>query len=134
MVFIDTGYLLAITNTRDENHPAARECRERAVDNGWQLLTTEFCLIEVFDYYSHPNSRSLAVSIWETVHSRSDVTVVSLSRSLLIAGIRRYRDRRDQDWELTDCISFVTMDRHGVTRAFTFDDDFEQAGYIVVVP
>jgi predicted nucleic acid-binding protein len=30
---------------------------------------------------------------------------------------------------LTDCISFIVMQQHGITTAFAFDHHFTQAGF-----
>jgi len=40
-----------------------------------------------------------------------------------------YRYRRDKDWPLTDCISFVVMEDEGISEALTGDKHFEQAGF-----
>ena len=51
-------------------------------------------------------------------------------RSLFEAGLRLYASRRDTEWSLTDCISFVVMKQHNLTEALTADHHFEQAGFI----
>lgn len=40
-----------------------------------------------------------------------------------------YLDRPDKHWSLTDCASFLVMDRLGIQDALTADRHFEQAGY-----
>ncbi|MFV9677847.1 MAG: hypothetical protein ACNYVW_09390 [Methanosarcinales archaeon] len=35
----------------------------------------------------------------------------------------------DQEWGLTDCISFIVMGNPGLTDALTADEHFEQAGF-----
>lgn len=40
-----------------------------------------------------------------------------------------YRQRRDKEWSLTDCISFVVMQEEQLTEALTADRHFEQAGF-----
>lgn len=35
----------------------------------------------------------------------------------------------NKDWSLTDCISFVVMQREGIDEALTGDRNFEQAGF-----
>lgn len=45
-------------------------------------------------------------------------------------GLQLYGQRLDQDWELTDCTSFVVMNRENITQAFTSNHHFEQAGFI----
>lgn len=51
------------------------------------------------------------------------------SRSLFDRGIELYNARDDKDWSLTDCISFVVMEEHGIKEALTGDRHFEQAGF-----
>jgi len=44
-------------------------------------------------------------------------------------GLKLYTERPDKDWSLTDCISFVVMEEHGIIEALTGDHHFEQAGF-----
>jgi hypothetical protein len=44
-------------------------------------------------------------------------------------GLDLYARRLDKDWSLTDCISFVVMEEHGLHEALTGDNHFEQAGF-----
>ena len=46
------------------------------------------------------------------------------------SGLNLYEQRLDKDWGLTDCISFVVMQREQIQEAFTSDKHFEQAGFI----
>ena len=44
-------------------------------------------------------------------------------------GLERYARSDDKAWGLTDCVSFVLMEEHSVTRALAHDHHFEQAGF-----
>lgn len=57
------------------------------------------------------------------------MTIVPFSTELFDRGIALYSERRDKQWPLTDCISFVVMADHGLTHALTGDRHFEQAGF-----
>jgi len=59
--------------------------------------------------------------------------VVPASTELVKAGLDHYRRRPDKDWSLTDCISFVVMQREGITEALTADHHFEQAGFVALL-
>ena len=48
-------------------------------------------------------------------------------------GLTLYFSRPDKDWSLTDCISFVIMQREGITEALTGDHHFEQAGFNILL-
>jgi hypothetical protein len=54
---------------------------------------------------------------------------VSASDALSDAGSHLYNARRDKQWSLTDCISFVAMRERGLTDALAGDCHFEQAGF-----
>jgi len=63
----------------------------------------------------------------------SDVTVVPCDQGLLEAAIGLFSKRPDKQWSLTDCLSFVVMEREGITEALTGDHHFEQAGFVAVL-
>ena len=41
--------------------------------------------------------------------------------------------RKDKEWTLTDCISFVVMKRERLGEALTGDHHFRQAGYLALL-
>ena len=51
----------------------------------------------------------------------------------LEAALERYADRLDQDWSLTDCASFLTMEARGIQEALAYDSDFVQAGFTALL-
>jgi hypothetical protein len=55
------------------------------------------------------------------------------SNELFAAGVELYATRPDKEWSLTDCISFVVMEREGLTDALTGDRHFEQSGFKVLL-
>ena len=63
------------------------------------------------------------------LRSDGNVIITESSDRAFDAGIDLYRIRPDKDWSLTDCISFVVMEEHGITDALTGDHHFEQAGF-----
>ena len=124
--FADTGYWIALANTRDELHLRARAWSERLIAT---LVTTDAVLIEVADAFSGVTWRAVATELIEDVLSDPDITVVPLDRTLFERGFGRYRARRDKDWGLTDCISFVIMEDRGISEALAYDQHFVQAGF-----
>jgi predicted nucleic acid-binding protein len=55
--------------------------------------------------------------------------LVPASPPLFEAGLQLHAGRTDKEWSLTDCISFVVMQRRGISRALTPDRHFEQASF-----
>jgi predicted nucleic acid-binding protein len=48
---------------------------------------------------------------------------------LFEAGWTRFQERQDKRYSLTNCISFVVMERRAIGEALAFDQHFEQEGY-----
>jgi len=61
------------------------------------------------------------------------VTIVSADQALFDRGVSLYNQRLDKMWSLTDCISFIIMQDHGLRDALTGDHHFEQAGFNVLM-
>jgi predicted nucleic acid-binding protein len=52
-----------------------------------------------------------------------------LSQAIMDQAMTLFQSRSDKEWGLTDCLSFVIMEREGVTQALTADVHFRQAGF-----
>ena len=125
-VFADTFFYLAILNPEDAAHLHAAELlRTRTA----RTITTAWVLTEVGDAMAAPMNRPLFLALLERLRSDPKVTIVPPTQELFDRGIHFYSRRRDQDWSLTDCISFVVMHDHKLTDVLTGDRHFEQAGF-----
>jgi uncharacterized protein len=59
-----------------------------------------------------------------------NTSILEAKHEQVARAIQLYGQREDKTWSLTDCISFVVMQEHGVTEALTADRHFEQAGFV----
>lgn len=126
MIFVDTGYLLAILSPRDELHQ--RALAWAAVLNE-PLVVTEYVLWEMVNGLSGPADRPKAHQAVDEIRNAPVWDLVSASLDLFQSGLELHRNRADKEWSLTDCISFLVMQERGITRALTYDHHFEQAGF-----
>jgi predicted nucleic acid-binding protein len=126
MIFLDTGYLVALFDARDELHAQALAWTDRINE---PLLVTEYILWEVVNLFSQPADRPKAHALVTLLRSEPGYEVVKASEELFEAGLALHRARPDKGWSLTDCISFVVMGERTITRALAYDQDFEQAGF-----
>jgi hypothetical protein len=69
----------------------------------------------------------------QRLRADANSTIVEANRAIFDAGFDLYSQRPDKDWSLTDCISFVVMNRLRLTEALTADRHFEQAGFKVLL-
>jgi predicted nucleic acid-binding protein len=128
-VFVDTGYVFALVNTRDQWHEAATSWERRLAAQKRRLLTTEFVLMEIADGLAAVRYRIGAIRIIATLRASSLVEIVPATSDLFAAALDLYQNREDKEWGLTGCSSFVTMERRALTAALTTDDHFRQAGF-----
>lgn len=124
--FVDTSFLLALVLKKDGLHERARRCYSSIQG---ALLTTEYVLTEFADALSRPALRATAVRTVKMLQSLPAVRVIPGSSDLWREGVALFERRSDKKWSLTDCISFVVMEREGAMDALTEDQDFVQAGF-----
>ncbi len=125
-LFMDTVFAQALLNPRDQYHGAVLNLLPRYQDA--EVWVTEPILIELADGLAAVDRASAAGFVARMLGS-PESRLIPLDRSLLLAGLTLYESRRDKEWSLTDCISFVVMRDHGLTDALTADKHFIQAGF-----
>lgn len=127
-VFADAFYFFALVIPDDPAH-------ERAIDflrtYKGRVITTAWVLTEVADGLARPASlRPLFLGLRAELRGNPKVKIVPFSDELFDAGLDLYARRPDKEWSLTDCVSFVVMQRNGLTEALTGDHHFTQAGFV----
>lgn len=126
MIFLDTGYFVAVFTPDDELHDRAAAWSLRLNE---PLLVSEYVLWECVNAFSRPKDRASAHALIEHVRSHPRCELVPASPELFAVGLRLHRERPDKEWSLTDCVSFHLMRERGLTRALAYDIHFEQAGF-----
>lgn len=126
MIFADTGWFVALVNTTDALHHRALAWL-RSSDE--PIATTEYVLLETFNGLSGTLARQRCHELIPRVLSQLHVVVQRADPVLFERGMQLHRDRKDKEWSLTDCISFVMMKELGIVAALAHDHHFEQAGF-----
>ena len=129
-IFVDTAAWLALLNKDDALHTQARQVMKTLRQQRAALVTTEFVLLEVADALSAPAHRGRTVEFINGLRQLHLLSILPASQNLWTAGWKLYSDRPDQDWSLTDCISFAVMTQERLMQSFTSDHNFEQAGFV----
>jgi len=127
--FLDTGYLLALELSNDQNHRVAvkhwRGLRKRLPP----LVTTSYVFDEVVTYFNSRGYHAKAVEVGNRLLTSPSVQFVPVDEKLFREGWEYFQLHKDKDYSLTDCISFVVMKTLGMETAFTFDRHFVQAEF-----
>jgi hypothetical protein len=129
-IFIDTGYILALVNTKDTFHQRAMKAMHQVHP---PFLTTEAILTEIGNALARQQWRTLAVSVIQQLRNDSDLECISISSSLFDQAVQLYSTRPDKEWGITDCSSFVVMQEREITEVLTTDHHFTQAGFHIIL-
>jgi uncharacterized protein len=129
-VFVDTGYLIALEDADDGNHPAAVQHREGLREMPL-MTTTSYVVDEVVTFFNVRGQHGKAVELGEMLLSSPSVKMIHVGEHLLGRGLDLLRARPDKRYSLTDCVSFVVMRERGISTAFAFDRHFEQEGFVM---
>ncbi len=125
-IFVDTVFVIALINIRDRYHQQATDLADRF--EGHPLLTTDAVLLEIGNALARGYKRE-AIQVIEQFLTSEEVEIVRLTPPLFERSFALYKQHKDKDWSLVDCISFVTMREAGIRQALTSDRHFAQAGF-----
>ncbi len=128
--FADTYFFLALLFENDEAHAKAEAW---AADLPGGLYTSAWVLTEVANAMATPGRREQFLPFLQFLRNSPSVTLVPAEQTLFDRGAALYDQRPDKAWSLTDCISFIIMQDHGLRDALTGDHHFEQAGFNVLM-
>ena len=131
--FADAGYWIALLDDQDPLNARATALASRQPP--LDIVTSEMVLTEVFNHFSRSGTQGrLAIeSFAQKLRASDEVDVVPQSSDQFWSAARRYVDRPDQRWSLTDCSSFLVMESRGIDQALAFDRDVIQAGFTALL-
>jgi hypothetical protein len=132
-VFVDTSFVIALINDKDQYHAAAQKLADKYLRKN--LITTDAILLEIGNALAK-NFRMEAIETIKTLRNSPKTIVIEITGDLLEnlfeKGFEIYEKYDDKDWGLVDCISFALMWQREISEVLTFDDDFKQAGFVIL--
>jgi uncharacterized protein len=128
-VFADTYYWIALLNSRDQGHAAARAISQTLLQV--TLVTTQEVLSEVLTYFCAEGRhvRLTVAAFVRKILNDPTITIYPQSDQSFLNGLSYYEARLDKEYSLADCISMRIMRQAGVTHVLTDDDHFTQEGF-----
>ena len=125
-LFIDTGAFIALIDTDDENHKAAKAFYKTSTEKGSRFVTTNFVVCETMNYLGARVSHGVAVAFRENLKKSGLIEILTITPHVEDAAFAIFKQYSDKDFSFTDCTSFSIMKSLKLTRAFAFDRHFEQ--------
>jgi uncharacterized protein len=117
--FVDTSAFYAAADRGDTSHERAKVLLS-AED---ALVTSDHVLVESWALLRHRLGRGAAERFWAAIRSGAAV-VESVGTADLEVAWAIGEAFADKDFSIVDRTSFAVMQRLGVQRAVSFDDDF----------
>ena len=130
-VFLDSGYLVAIELEGDQHHGAAVRHWQSVTPDEPDIVTTSLVLVEAVTFINARGYHSKAVLVGNTLRENPSVNLIYVDEALLMEGWDYFVRHSDKRYSLTDCVSFVIMQRHRLQTAYAFDRNFIQAGFTI---
>jgi uncharacterized protein len=128
-LFVDTAGWMACADAADPVHQSACNIRDHWLEQGDQLLTTDYVVDETLTLLRLRLGLPAAEDWWHSMAASRRV------QRELIHDERAERARqiffryRDKNFSFTDCTSFAVMRELRLRQALTTDSHFRQAGF-----
>jgi uncharacterized protein len=128
-LFLDTSYVIALSVSKDRNHGKACRIADLLEKNKVKIITTRAVVLEIGNSLSGQKYRQDAVDLLDALENDPDIEIVPITEGLYHKGFQLFTNRRDKEWGLIDCISFIVMEERGISIALTADKHFRQYGF-----
>ena len=133
-VFVDSGAFFGHLVAEDAAHDAAVVLFTRAMTESWDLVTTNFVVAETYALLINRarRGRQLALQLIDAVQAGT-FRVERVSPDDEARAMALVRQQADKTYSLCDAMSFVVMERLGITEAIAFDRHFAEYGRFTVL-
>lgn len=129
ILFLDTSFVIALELADERYHPVAKQYWQGLKNSSLQLVTSSYVFDEIVTFLSSRNRHDKAVEVGNRLISSPTVQIIQVDAALFSDAWQYFQKHDDKSYSLTDCISFLLMERLSIQTALTFDQHFVQAGY-----
>ena len=81
-VFLDTGYVIALSSRKDDHHQRARELAQQISQENVRVITTQDVLVEIGNGLADVKKRPFAVKYIEAIRRTDTFEVVEATTEL----------------------------------------------------
>lgn len=130
-IFLDASFWIALRTPQESRCDLAHAILAKLRDSRPKFVTSLLVAAETHAFVSRtPRLRNLVLNDIEAnpIFRLEPVTPADES-----GAIQLLRQQKDKSYSLCDAVSFVMMERLGVSRVLTFDDHFGQVGRFEVL-
>ena len=131
-VFVDAAAWVAIVDRGSTHHRAAVACHQHVMRERRPFVTTNLVIAEAHALILRYGGYRVAMSFLESVRPALRLVKVFADEALEAEAESILARYADQDFSLTDAVSYAVMRQRGIEEAFTFDSHFSTAGFVIL--
>jgi predicted nucleic acid-binding protein len=133
LIFVDTSALIALGNKKDQFHLQAMKAFKQLVLAKTNFITTNAIIFELTNAFSAVQYKPVAIKQCDMINNSKNWTLITIDEELTKKGMSQFKQMDDKDWSLVDCISMIIAEEIGITKIFSNDHHFEQAGFTILL-
>lgn len=131
-LFVDTSGWFPLADAKDRAHARVARSLRDAVKNGRRIVTTNLVIAETHALIMRRIHRDAALAFLREVRREPHVIIESTGSYELTAQREWLERYGDQDFSLTDAVSFSVMAERGIRDALAIDHHFAVAGFAML--
>lgn len=132
-VFLDTGALIALINSKDVHHAEAQDCIQLIERLNLPVFVSNVTIIETHKRILFDISYSRALKFLNDIYDES-VNILRLNKDDEREAKRIIQKFSDHVISFADAVNFAIMKRIGIAKAFAFDKDYTIVGFDRIPP
>lgn len=132
MIFVDTSAFYAIEVEDDVNHEKAISFLMNRVRKGefGTMITSDYVINETLTLLRLRHGVREAWNFYSKITRSKVIRVIWVDEVIFNEALSFFRKNKKYKWSFTDCTSFAIMKLLNIKYAFTFDKNFEEAGFV----
>lgn len=127
-VFIDTGFWIALFDSRDNRHKTAKTLSQ-SLFRSYRPVISDFIVFETITYLNCSLKRHDLAILFLDKLPVSPVEVVVVDDQIKTEALKIFRKYSDKHFSITDCTSFLVMIQNSIRKFAGFDDHFKYMGF-----
>jgi uncharacterized protein len=129
LIFVDTGAFVARHIAKDQHHREALPVWDQILRDKIRCFTSNFVIEETVTLLAQRTGYAFATRVAQSLYFTANLEILRSSREIELSAFGFFRKYADQEASFTDCVSFVLMHAHRLTRVFCFDRHFDLPGF-----
>lgn len=130
-VFVDTSAWFAGIAKNDQYNEPAIKYRDHLLKSNTRIITSNLIIHETTMLLERKVSKKEAIRFLRIILKDSRIEIIHADEDIEQEAYDLYQKYKDQDFSITDCISFVMIRRFRISHCFTFDHHFSTMGFAV---